>query len=216
MASFIYLKVHPAPYSLPSEIEFRLQIAWGVIVFSIVIAFLHIFVELAFRGEEFLARRASRDELTGLHNRYYIMDHLKRVQKTEGLDDYYVAMMDIDDFKKINDQYGHNFGDYVLKTLAGILENNQCGAKACRWGGEEFLMVGKAVNNSMSEQCILLDGLRSTVRECDFTYNGQTIHATITMGVAGYEQGRSIEEWIGIADKKLYVGKYSGKDKLVS
>ncbi|MCR5602995.1 MAG: GGDEF domain-containing protein [Lachnospiraceae bacterium] len=215
IGAYNYLSKHPAPYSLPAEIEFKLQIMWAVIVFLITISFLQIFVELTFRGEEFLAHRASMDELTGLHNRYYLMDHLKRIQKSEGLDNYYVAMIDIDDFKKINDGYGHNYGDYVLRTLAGILENNPCGAAPCRWGGEEFILIGKSGDKSPEKRYELLDELRSTVEKYDFSYNGQSIHATITIGAADYESGKSIEEWIHIADKKLYVGKYSGKNKIV-
>ena len=78
-----------------------------------------------------------------------------------------------------------------------------------------FLMVGRTANSSMAEQCDLLDGLRNSVKECDFTYNNKTIHATVTIGAAEYEQGQSIEEWIHMADKKLYAGKFSGKNKVV-
>ncbi len=215
VASYLFIHKYPAPYSLPPEVEFRLQLTWAGIVFFTTIGFLQVFLELTFRGEKYLAHRAVRDELTGLPNRYYIMDRLKQIRKSEGLDGYFVAMLDIDDFKKINDGYGHNFGDYVLKTLAAILENNSFGATPCRWGGEEFLIVGRTANSSMAEQCDLLDGLRNSVKECDFTYNNKTIHATVTIGAAEYEQGKSIEEWIHMADKKLYAGKFSGKNKVV-
>ena len=215
IASFCYINDHPAPYSLPPEIESKLQIAWAVIVFMIIISFLQIFVEITFRGEEFLAHRASSDELTGLKNRYYIMDYLKKIQKSEGLEGYYVAILDIDDFKQKNDTYGHNYGDYVLKTLAGILENNPCKAMACRWGGEEFILVGNTKYSTAEEQCELLDSLREQVENYNFTYNGQSLPTTITIGAARYEKGMSIEEWVNIADKKLYTGKYNGKNRVV-
>ncbi len=216
IASFCYIKKHPAPYSLPPEIESKLQIAWAVIVFMIIISFLQIFVEITFRGEEFLAHRASSDELTGLKNRYYIMDYLKKIQRSEGLSDYYVAILDIDDFKQINDTYGHNYGDYVLKALACILENNPGKAKACRWGGEEFILVGNTKNSTKEEQYSLLNDLRKQVENYNFEYNGQSLQTSITIGVAFYENGMGIEEWVNIADKKLYTGKYNGKNRLVT
>ncbi|MCR5232895.1 MAG: diguanylate cyclase [Lachnospiraceae bacterium] len=215
VASFVYLSEHPAPYSLPPEVEFRMQILWAVIVFSITIGFLKIFVELAFRGEQFLAKRASKDELTGLYNRYYLMDHLHKISNSEGLNGYFITMIDIDDFKKINDTYGHNCGDYVLKTIASLLKDNSFGAKTCRWGGEEFILVGPMKNSSMDEQYGLLDELRSSIEKYEFTYDGTSLNVTVTMGVAAYEEGISIEEWIHMADKKLYVGKCGGKNKVI-
>lgn len=215
IAAFVYLSDHPAPYSLPHEVEFRMQIMWAIIVFTITIGFLKVFVELAFRGEQFLARRASNDELTGLYNRYYLMDHLQRISNSEGLNDHYITMLDIDDFKKINDTYGHNCGDYVLKTVSSALKGNSFGAKSIRWGGEEFILIGSLKDRSMDEQCSLLEDLRSSIERYDFAYEGTPLNVTVTMGVACYEEGISIEEWIHMADKKLYVGKCGGKNRVI-
>ena len=86
---------------------------------------------------------------------------------------------------------------------------------ACRWGGEEFILVGNTKYSTAEEQCELLNTLREQVENYNFTYNGQSLPTTITIGAARYETGMSIEEWVNIADKKLYTGKYNGKNRVV-
>jgi diguanylate cyclase (GGDEF)-like protein len=127
---------------------------------------------------------------------------------------HWLAIIDIDDFKVINDTYGHNCGDEVLKALAAILSNSIPNTEVCRWGGEEFLLLGR-IEKDMPTVVELLDRLRSSAEEHSFWYDETRLHLTLTIGVASYEAGQSTTEWINSADKNLYAGKKSGKNKVV-
>ena len=164
--------------------------------------------------EEAMNKKAQFDELTQLPNRYYLMAHFKQLMTKDNGQDNYLAIMDIDDFKKVNDTYGHNCGDYVLKEIACLITKYSKGGFVCRWGGEEFIILG-SVEIDMKNQCRILNDIRKFVGNHDFEYEEYKFNITITMGVATYEQGQSVEDWVNVADKKLYAGKYSGKNKLV-
>jgi diguanylate cyclase (GGDEF)-like protein len=226
LGSFVATNAFPPPYSLPGEVTYALQIAWGVIVFGVDLFCLWAFVMLTFRSETILSTEASHDVLTGLPNRYYMSDRLEKATASEnGKADedgeapevgarHWLAIIDIDDFKVINDTYGHNCGDEVLKALAAILSNSIPNTEVCRWGGEEFLLLGR-IEKDMPTVVELLDRLRSSAEEHSFWYDETRLHLTLTIGVAPYEAGQSTTEWINSADKNLYAGKKSGKNKVV-
>lgn len=211
----IYSHFVSPTYILPGAVALGLQCLWGIIVFLVAILFLRMFVNLAARSGEVLSDRVTHDKLTGLPNRYYMSAYLDETKEHEYLPGYWAAMADIDNFKHVNDTYGHNCGDYVLSTVARLLREGKGKAELCRWGGEEFLIVGR-VGGDMYEQIALLERLRLKVAEHEFSYEGQMLHVTITIGVARYEEGMSMEEWINLADQKLYKGKCNGKNQVVS
>jgi diguanylate cyclase (GGDEF)-like protein len=93
--------------------------------------------------------------------------------------------------------------------------NNYCvETQFCRWGGEEFLVVGE-IGEGMDEQYKRLDTFRSRVEEHLFKYDGLSINLTMTIGAVAYEKGQTIDEWINMADKKMYLGKQNGKNQVV-
>jgi diguanylate cyclase (GGDEF)-like protein len=196
---------HIPPYLMPAESAYRLKLAWAVTVFIITIFFLQLFAYLASGVQKQLAEEAMHDKLTCLYNRYYMNDFLERAVKSSGS---WLAIVDIDDFKQVNDIYGHNCGDYVLKTMADLLR--RCEAEVCRWGGEEFLLVGENAGPGW------LDDFRRQVEEFEFLYEGQKLHLTITIGVAAGRPDDSMETWVNRADMKLYEGKTTGKNKVVA
>lgn len=213
--SYEYVWYNLAPYHLPDDVSFWLQVAWGIVVFVIAVLFLQVFVTVTFESEKILSVKLAHDNLTGLPNRYFMIDHLRALENKGKLANSWVAMIDIDDFKKINDNYGHNCGDYVLHEIAQIVPEGKAGAVLCRWGGEEFLMVGPT-DSDMDAQVSKLDNLRKAIAEHGFWYEEQRLRVSVTIGVAAYEDGQSVSEWINSADKKLYQGKTSGKNKVVS
>jgi diguanylate cyclase (GGDEF)-like protein len=214
IGAYIVSQKHTAAYSLPPELSFWLEIAWGAVVFIINIVCLQGFVYLTFNSEAILSEKATRDRLTGLPNRYYMSTYLSDLEKERRLESSWIAMMDIDDFKLINDKYGHNFGDYVLQTIANIMNKYCVETQFCRWGGEEFLVVGE-IGEGMDEQYKRLDTFRSRVEEHLFKYDGLSINLTMTIGAVAYEKGQTIDEWINMADKKMYLGKQNGKNQVV-
>ena len=205
----------PVRYPLPRDVNHMMQLFWGFIVFSISIAFLSVFVRITVRSEAYLADQAGRDRLTGLPNRYFMMDHLAAIQSCSDLNDHWVAMIDIDDFKLVNDNYGHNCGDAVLIQLSQLLMESADGFTACRWGGEEFLLVGQ-IREDVAARVQQVDDLRRRVMDRLFTYGNTQLHLTITVGFAEYRDGWSIEAWIEAADQRLYTGKKNGKNRVVA
>lgn len=155
-----------------------------------------------------LQRVAYSDFLTGLLNRRAMYERLEqevmRAQR-EGLN-FCLVLADIDHFKSINDTYGHDTGDKVLKAIAGIFRQHlRPEGSASRWGGEEFLILTPSL--SLDEGLVLAEALRKAV-ESTTIYDGDiTITMTITLGVVEYSQGKTFDSLINEADFYLYAGK---------
>ncbi len=223
MAAYLILCVvdhyHAAPYPLPGGVSFFLQLFWGATVFAISISSLTTFIHLATRSEEILSHEADHDQLTQLPNRYYMTDYMNELHEKSGMEGHWLAIMDIDDFKVINDTLGHNCGDVILKEVAQILQE-QCSMSeteqtVCRWGGEEFLIVGRESGNRDTD----VDTMRALcrrIRERHFLYNNKPLRITMTIGMSFYRSGMNMREWIEVADNRLYEGKKSGKNKVVA
>ena len=209
ISSFILSRKFGVVYPLPDNISTILEISWGVIVFIIGIVCLQVFTLLSFHSARLLSNAAIKDKLTNLPNRYYVAKNEKDYLK----ENRWIAIADIDNFKRINDTYGHNFGDYVLQTLANLMQSNIKDTEVCRWGGEEFLIIGKG--NNLDKAFNTLEKFRKEVEDYTFENDEASTKLTITMGLSQYNKGLSLDEWINTADKKLYAGKYSGKNKIV-
>lgn len=190
------------------------SIFWGVNSF-IVLAFLVLYsrflLSLIGDYEGKLKEAALIDRLTGLYNRHYMMEKLEGAAKENS--PMFVTMIDIDDFKKINDRYGHNAGDYVLINVAGIMREVCAGCEISRWGGEEFLIFTKG--NLRAKGLPLIEKLRQKVESEDFVFGGEHIKVTITSGLADYQGDPSVDKWVSKADDNLYTGKKTGKNKVV-
>ena len=159
---------------------------------------------------------ASFDPLTGLYNRRSIEEHLKKIMKENYYVDqsFSVIMCDLDDFKKVNDTYGHEAGDLVLRTAAQKMQSQvRDGDVIGRWGGEEFLIIlnsNKAVSSQIAER------IRDSIDNCVVKYKSRTIKISMTLGVAAYHSGIDAKSLVDAADKKLYRGKTNGKNQVVS
>lgn len=162
-------------------------------------------------SDDKLEKAAMTDRLTGLYNRHYILNRLDDLKD----DDMYVclAIVDIDDFKKINDVYGHNTGDEVLRRVSEMMRE-ECGdCIIARWGGEEFLILMKQDEASAGRTA---EHMRERIAsESIHTDSDLPIHVTVTVGLSQRAEGRSIDEWTKDIDEKLYVGKNSGKNRVV-
>lgn len=211
LALCAYVNHFPPQYLLPAEVSFWMELFWGIVVFVITISLLYIFVFLSAGSYEFLSGKAQRDQLTNLPNRYFVADYLDELKKKTGLENHWIALIDIDDFKKINDTYGHNCGDTVLKEVASLLQESLIGDVASRWGGEEFILLGKNEAN-MEEK---LNRLRKSIEHHAFFFADKELHVTVTIGFSLYDPQNDVRQWIGEADEKMYQGKKSGKNRVV-
>lgn len=160
---------------------------------------------------------AMTDPLTELANRRCIRekieDEIRRFKRSKT--PFFVIIGDIDDFKYINDQYGHECGDYVLKCLSHFMKSKIRERDILsRWGGEEFLLL--ITDTDFEGAVIVAEKLRSGIEALEITYKEITLSVTITFGVAEYSQEEDIEGTIKRADKALYKGKSQGKNCVVS
>jgi diguanylate cyclase (GGDEF)-like protein len=150
-----------------------------------------------------------RDELTGLLNRRSFNMFFKHATQTPGLDAA-IAVIDIDFFKRVNDQFGHPYGDEVLILMARLIVQCFAGVEGLfRFGGEEFLVI--LPETSPHDAWLAMEGFRATVEKTDFPQVGRvTISAGLSMIVGG-DTGASA---FGRADEALYVAKHSGRNRV--
>ncbi len=217
-ACLILSRNYAPRYILDDDVAVIITAVNALFMFAFAAVCLGLLVSKANYYEDELARQANHDKLTGLVNRNYLIEHLQKVYAGENMADYWLAILDIDDFKKINDTYGHNCGDYVLKSVAGLIAENSCGMIPCRWGGEEFILVGRMVEHRTAgpgSASFVMEKLRVAVEKYDFRYEGREIKLTVTIGLARYMQEQNVDDWVNAADEKLYRGKQAGKNRLV-
>ena len=156
-----------------------------------------------------------RDALTSLLNRRSgDMRLRKNIEEfvSQGTP-FCVALGDIDLFKKVNDTYGHECGDLVLKKVSETLRNHmhEIGF-AARWGGEEFLLVFH--QTELDDAYRSLETLMEKIRTLEVEYNNQLIHVTMTFGITP-GSGSDMKDLIRAADEKLYNGKTAGRNQVV-
>ena len=162
---------------------------------------------------------STKDGLTGVFNRRYFDIHVRQIveKSKETNKPVCIMMFDVDHFKQVNDTYGHPAGDAVLKTLASTLKSSfRITDLIARYGGEEFIVL---LNNIDLQNCLpVAEKTRSLIEGTEFTIPAQVsvIHKTISIGVAEYHQGDTVEEFISKADKALYEAKETGRNKVVA
>lgn len=196
-------------YILPEWIEISLFTTNAVMVFGFIAAYMVVFLRYALSLEKKIMNESRTDELTQISNRYGLYDLFEDVEEVEKTN-LCLALFDVDDFKHINDHYGHITGDYILQKVAEITTKTLPEDFVCRYGGEEFVIVLKKENSREK-----LEILRKTIEKEVFEFEKQKVKITITIGVADYAPNMELESWIQVADKKMYSGKKSGKNKVV-
>jgi diguanylate cyclase (GGDEF)-like protein len=164
-----------------------------------------------------LEAMALTDSLTGLPNRRAIDVWAPRELSAATRYDFpmWVAMADLDFFKRINDGYGHNAGDIVLQGFAEILRRNTRASDICgRVGGEEFVLVFTHVERKNIDGVV--ERIRKALEEQEFLFQGKAIHATASFGVAGFDRGdiSDFASLVARADAALYSAKQKGRNRV--
>jgi len=155
---------------------------------------------------------ASVDALTGLNNRRSTLEYIRSL--IEGNKTFSICMCDIDHFKKLNDNYGHDIGDDMLVAIS-IVFRKMTGSDAfvSRWGGEEFLLIFPDMNGDMAYGRVY--EISKEVKKISLPCGEDNLSVTMTFGLSEFDLARTIDENIKEADEKLYIGKENGRDKIV-
>jgi len=164
-----------------------------------------------------LSEQANRDPLTGLYNRRYLDTTLERELarcQREGLP-LSLMLIDLDHFKQINDTWGHQAGDEVLRQLADMLASHaRLADVACRYGGEEFLLLLPGMPLAVALE--RAERWRRDFAGTDVLFGELTVHATLSVGIAGYPgHGTTAQVLIRHADQALYRAKAEGRNRVV-
>lgn len=184
-----------------------------LLTFSILFALEIRYMQRRLEQENYtLEEVAKTDPLTHLLNRRSMngyMDQVVKLRKT-----FCLMMADIDDFKKINDTYGHDCGDEVLIAVSDIISH--CVREddyVCRWGGEEILIL---VRTDLDPASQVAERIRQQVASKVIFRKGNEVRVTITIGISQYRTGMSIQSMIEEADQNLYRGKNNGKNQVIA
>ena len=161
-----------------------------------------------------LKKQASTDPLTGIWNRRTMQTYMEKYCEQNKEASFVVAMGDIDYFKRINDQWGHDCGDAVLKGLTELFRERLLSKGSfSRWGGEEFMFLFPDMNGD--EAYTLISDLLIQVQRHPFLWNGEEIYVTMTFGMEEYGFSSDISAMIRAVDEKLYIGKENGRNRIV-
>ena len=154
------------------------------------------------------------DNLTKMFNRRHFENEFEReFRRTKRYNnDFSIAIIDIDFFKKINDTYGHSCGDYILKEVAFLMKNNfRQTDTVFRYGGEEFVVL--LTETPHQTACVPLERLRKRIENNKFLFNNQEIKVTISIGTTSKTDFEKAQNMFDLADKALYEAKNNGRNQ---
>ncbi|RUM00409.1 GGDEF domain-containing protein [Rhizobium chutanense] len=161
---------------------------------------------------DILASAVYLDALTGLYNRKYLDSRFKEL--TTEKRPYSIAMLDVDHFKSVNDNFSHMIGDQVLSAIGTILRNQlRITDQAIRFGGEEFVVLLAGAPRGAADVC---ERLRSAVEQWDWSEICNGLRVTISIGVASTLSAKSPDKILAIADQNLYAAKKTGRNRVVA
>lgn len=218
---YFWCKTIPSNVVFDTKLSYILQVLNSVTIFWCISVIAYIFGKssraldrklVAYNNQ--LTDQANTDALTRLYNRRRAIEYLEETVAAGRHSCTSLCICDIDFFKKVNDNYGHNIGDIVLQQVAQTMKTTlKENAFIARWGGEEFLIVFPTQNGD--EANLLLNNLKNKVKSLEFNAGEKTFKITMTYGLTEYDFNSSIDNNLKEADEKLYMGKANGRDQIV-
>ena len=167
------------------------------------------------RENEQLSADANNDTLTELLNRRGFLPLLEELMKEGEEHHFCIAFLDIDNFKKVNDTFGHDCGDEVLRHISRLIRKELHGCAICRWGGEEIIILLNDTNLRIARQ--KMESVRSSVASTPTVFFNTRVPVTITIGlVENTATFKKPNDIIQAADERMYYGKQHGKNILIS
>ena len=221
---YAYTLIYSPLYEITKLMGVCFQVINSIAIFITMCSCLHQMTlgkrEMEAKLEEMSARIKRfdlEDSLTGLLNRKSMMDYLEALTESISEEDernICIAVGDVDYFGKVNDRYGHNCGDIVIKQLGyQFLQFMKDKGQVSRWSGEEFLFVFE--NAAGEDAYYYLTKLQQQIRATEFFFKDENISITMTYGLMEYNPDKNIDYCIMEADKKMLMGKESGRNTII-
>ncbi len=198
----------------PVEVFMR-ALNFGIPIVTIAALFMYYF-KLVARQQALLKEHATTDPLTGLMNRRRLREVWTQAEHDgrRGSFPLSIVLCDVDHFKAINDNHGHEAGDEVLRKLGRLIPGEvRIGDSVCRWGGEEFLLL--LPHSDQASAAATANRIRETIAATPLSIGSQTLNVTVTMGVATLVGNEKFEAAAHRADVALYDGKKAGRNRVV-
>lgn len=217
---YYYCQSHAPVFALTHPLGNYLQIVNTFFVFLTLALIAYIFSadsqELEGKLIEYnrqLMKQANTDTLTGLYNRRSTIEYLDDLLNNPE-HQISICLCDIDFFKHVNDTYGHDVGDVVLKKISETFRKElPQDSFISRWGGEEFLLIFPKLNGD--EAVVALEKLRQKIKTIVFDGVIETFTISLTYGLVEYDYHSDLTTILKEADEKLYLGKESGRDRII-
>jgi diguanylate cyclase (GGDEF)-like protein len=221
--AFLYVKFGDAMpiYQLDSAMRLTLVLFSSLVMVFSTIFYNTIYIYASEKEMTSLEQRnrqlsvdAHEDALTNLLNRRGFMPLLESLMSEEKLSHFCVAFCDIDNFKRINDSYGHDAGDEVLRHITGMIRKEMHGCDICRWGGEEIVILMRDYDLAVAKE--KMEYLSRNIEASPTVFFNKLIYTTITVGlVENRESFEQPDDIIRVADERMYYGKQHGKNIVV-
>jgi diguanylate cyclase (GGDEF)-like protein/PAS domain S-box-containing protein len=184
-----------------------------------IVAAVEVFTDIKFKENQYkenikLKKAIQHDELTQLYNRRFLDFHIKQMidEAQEFHHSFGILFIDIDHFKNVNDTYGHNIGDGVLKVISNTLKSNlRPGDIVGRWGGEEFIAIIKTDELRTLE--MLAERLRQLCEHSVYKVKNNSISVTVSIGGSLYKDKENLKSLIHRADQHMYEAKNKGRNQ---
>lgn len=211
----IYMRSHKPLFEIGDNVAFVTRLILIGLIFFLSTFLLRTLTKYAYLTEKKMREKTAVDGLTGFYNRFELMDELDARLQRNQLSGAWAAMVDLDNFTQINERYGRNIGDQVLMRVSDVLRVQNLDMLCARWGGDKFLVCGF---DCQDEQEVVdsLNKLRERLEKITFDMVEGEIRIQATIGISFHRENESVRQWISTVDKKLYAGKYNGKNCVVN
>lgn len=217
---YYYCHSHEAKFLLEPSLNDAMQIVNTLFVFLSLALIAYFFSsdsqELEGKLIEYnrqLMKQANTDTLTGLYNRRSTIEYLENLLHDPD-HQISICLCDIDFFKRVNDTYGHDVGDEVLKKISSTFwKELPPDSFISRWGGEEFLLIFPRLNGD--DAVVALEKLRQKIKAITFNGGSETFSVSLTYGLVEYDYHSDLTTILKEADEKLYIGKENGRDRII-
>lgn len=163
---------------------------------------------------------SAKDSLSGLYNHRYFYEELEktvhlytRQKEKDDSKDFSLILLDIDNFKNVNDTYGHLMGDIAIKHIAELMINNTRYSDSCfRHGGDEFAILLLDTKGNQAKE--VAEKIRKIIMDTPIVFRDRELKLTISMGVSSFSEASTVNDLVKKADRKLYLSKNGGKNRV--